>query len=592
MAGKLGRKPYTIFEIDFPRCTRTYGVAPCTASLANVEGRRHKCYNSRATCQALAAYLPETITHSYVMNIDGMPKKAGFFPMLQSVSTRAAEINLSGIDPKSTAMGVRARGTAVLADAQDNGSWSDPYAAQRRTGAAQQDGTGYKPEDRGTHWGKLLARQPYYAGLTCRVKRGYVGDDPATMPAEHYVISEVTGPGSGGSVQITYKDVFDLAESEKAVAPPVSVGKLLADLDAVATEVTLTPEGVGEDYPESGIVRIGRELIAYTRVGDVMTLTDRGAEGTEASSHKQLDVVQWCLVYDPARACDIGADLLQTYAKVPPAQIPLTEWQEENDNWMAGLGTSRTIISKPEGVKTLLGELCQIGVMFYPDVEAGVIRYKVNAPLGIGETYYDISEDLNIREGTVNIERGEDQRISALLLYHGVIDWTDSTDSVRNYSKVTVARIGDDPYEQDAIKEMTLRWYGRDGDDAGASVVTERLLARYENPPKIVSGELDVKDRDSVKLTSRLRVISRLLQDANGGGEPELMQANRVEYTGDDRVKFRAETYSLDGRFGFWMQNPLPDYSTATDYEKKNGAFWMDDTIGVFSDGTGPYVYF
>jgi hypothetical protein len=157
---------------------------------------------------------------------------------------------------------------------------------------------------------------------------------------------------------------------------------------------------------------------------------------------------------------------------------------------------------------------------------------------------------------------------------------------------VTVARIGDDPYEQDAIKELTLRWYGRDGDDASASAVTERLLGRYENPPKIISGELDVKDRGPVKLTSRLRVISELLQDANGGGEPELMQANYVEYTGDDRVKFRAESDRIDGRFGFIMQDPQSDYDAATDTEKAEGCFIMDDTIGVFPDGTGPYVFF
>jgi hypothetical protein len=116
-------------------------------------------------------------------------------------------------------------------------------------------------------------------------------------------------------------------------------------------------------------------------------------------------------------------------------------------------------------------------------------------------------------------------------------------------------------------------------------------LARYEKTPTILSGDLDVKDRDQIYLSRLIRVTSNLLLDQTGAQLPTQMQVNYVQGE-DGRVKFRAETASIEGRFGFWMDDPAPDYDTATDEEKEDGAFWMDDTIGVFPDGTGPYLWF
>ena len=590
MAGSLGRKPYAIFEIDVPRCPLVYGEGLCTAALSSKTP--HKCYNTKFTCQDQDNYDgSNVVTHRYVLNIDGMPKQAGYFPLLQTLSTRAAEVNLSGIDPNSTALGVRASGSASLVDATDNGSFTDPYAAERRTGAAQFDGIGYKPEDRGTHFGKFFSRTPYYEGLACRVKRGYVGDDPDTMPVEHYVVTEAVGPTADGNVTIKYKDVIDLADGDKSVAPALSLGKLLRGIEENEKYLVVTPEGIGDTYAASGLVRVGSEIMAFARTGDKFRIY-RGKEGTTRSSHSELDTVQECLVYgDGLRLCDVGADLLVNHAGVPAAQVSLTSWRDINDEWLAGLGIKRTVISEPTSVKTLVGELCQLGVMFYPDVEAGVIDYAVNSPLGLGQTYYEISDDSNIVEGSLAIERGEDRRVSALIIQHGVIDWTASMTSSSNYAKASVSTVSENPYEQSAIKELFIRWYGRDGDDAAASVVGERLLSRYREPPKVISGKLDVKDREGVNLTSRLSVSSRVLQDENGGGLPELMQVSYAEYTGDDAVNFKAETYKIDGNFGYWMDSAVDemDYDTATDAEREEGAFWWDSADLDFEEKANIY---
>lgn len=79
-------------------------------------------------------------------------------------------------------------------------------------------------------------------------------------------------------VQITAKDILDLADNDKAVIPSPSTGKLAA-MTAVDMTATLTPAGIGSEYPASGMVRIGRELMTLTRSGDVLTLT-RAQDGT------------------------------------------------------------------------------------------------------------------------------------------------------------------------------------------------------------------------------------------------------------------------------------------------------------------------
>ncbi len=589
--GDLGRKPLTIVEISLPYCTRTYGTAPCAAVLGTTG--QAKCFNSRFTCQDPANYDAGVRTVTFARNEDGIPDIPGIFPCLADVSSRPGELNLSGIDPRSTALGVRARVTVRLQDFTNNDTWLDKYQPERVSGAALFSGVGYDPLGRGRFLSRLFARFPYYMGLPLRVKRGYVGDNPATMPTEHYVISELSGPTAGGVVQITAKDVLDLAENEKAVYPSASLGKLLAPLGIGDTTATLTPDGIGnDDYAASGLVRIGREIMGFTRVGDVMTLT-RAQEGTTAATHGELDVAQECGVLDGLTFNQAAETVLKYKQTGFNPFIPSADWQDENDTWYAGFTIGRVIISKPTGKKTLIGEICQLGVMIWWDAVDQEIKYKVNSPLAIGETYYPITDESELIEGSADVDRAEDQRISALWFYHGVRDWTDDALAGRNFNKLTIAAVTENLYGQEAYKEIYTRWFGRAGDDVTVGVLSERLLARYKDPPKIVSGTLDVKDRASISLGSRVLVESYLLQDVDGATLAEPMQVNYAEYT-DDRVKFRAETYRIDGRFAFWMDDGTApvDYASATDQQRATGAFWGDETSPGMPGGGDDFRWF
>lgn len=579
----LSKRPITLVEIDLPYCSRTYGSSPCAAVLGTTGAA--KCFNSRFTCQDPTNYAATTKTVTFGQNVDGLPDIPGMFPALKDVSTRPGELNLSGLDPRSTALGIRARVTVRLQDFTNNDTWLDKYQAQRVSGAALASGIGYSPLGRGRFLARLFARFPYYLGLPLRVRRGYVGDDPGDMETEHYVISELTGPNAAGEVSIVAKDVLDLAENSKAVYPKASLGKLLADMTAVATTATLTPTGIGnQDYPASGLVRIGREIMSFTRSGDVLTLT-RGQEGTEAATHSALDVVQICGVIDGMTLNQAAEEILEYNETGFSGFINSSEWQEENDRWLAGTTTGRVIISKPTGKSTLVGELCQLGVMIWWNPVDQKIEFKANAPLAPGESYYDISDTDGLIEGTPEVDRAEDQRASAVWIYHGVRDWTDDALAARNFNKLVIAALDENLYGQEAYKEIFTRWFGRFGDDGAASIISERLLERYKNPPKVVSGSLDVKDRAGVSLGARVRVESYVLQDVDGATLVEPMQVNFVEYS-EGRVKFKAETYRLEGNFGFWLDDGTApaDYASATEAQRATGAFWADATNPQDSD--------
>lgn len=587
----IGRELQTFVEIDFPRCSRVYGVAPCTASLS--EGNPHKCFNSDKTCQDRANLdLSEVQTFVYSINQSGLPKDRTIHPALKSVTSNPIQLNLSGIDPKSSPLGKRARVVAEFEDFRDSDTGSDKYQAERRSGAAQFDGIGYDPFDQGHHFRKMRARFPYYLGNAFRIRRGYKGQPWDEMTVTNWVVSEWKGPDAGGRVQVTAKDILDLTDSKKAVAPKPSRGKLLLAIDKDATELTLTPSGIGATYADAGRVSIGREVMTFARDGDVMTLTARGVDGTQAGDHKALDVVQQCLRYEFQEPQYVIRDLEENFADVDPAFIPSDDWQASNGSWLAGIFLTRTI-ARPTGVSRLVSEILQLGILHWWDEETQTLQYRPNRPLEPGEAFFDVTDAANVIEGTGALDMSESQRISQLYFYHGQIDPTGPADSSSNYDKLALAFPDTNPYGQDAIKEIFNPWFGQLGDDAAAGVLAERLVERYRDTPRLFSGILDVKDREGVKVASLLRVTTALAENAIGGFEPQLMQANYVKREGD-RIGFRAETFDIEGRFGFWLDDDVSvmDYDDASDEEKDFGAYWMDDDVGEFPDGTGPYVYF
>jgi hypothetical protein len=244
-------KALTYIELDIPYCANTYGVAPCTASVPTTGAV--KCYNCLATCQDTANLVNSPVTLRFGFPTTDLPADIECIPNLGSIDHLPNVISL-GSD-----LGERASLTVTFKDHpwSDTPNGFDKYFATRT----------YDPYKQGTFWGKFRARQPYLKSANLRLITGKVGQDIADMETRHFIVDSFSGPTLDGTFTIIGKDVIKLADGEKAQAPVASQGYLLADITAVATQLTLSPTGIGDlEYDASGYVCLAaNEVVSYQR---------------------------------------------------------------------------------------------------------------------------------------------------------------------------------------------------------------------------------------------------------------------------------------------------------------------------------------
>ncbi len=156
-----GREPFIAVQIDQDFCTRTYGVAPCTAATPG-----NKCFNTLATCQDPANYEKGERTLYFCKPASNIPKDNPYIPSVASVSTAPTKINPTNQDRNSSPLGQRAATTIVFDDHPHSDFQVDPYLADRN----------YDPLERGTFWSKWVARNPYYQNRPLRIYEQYVGE--------------------------------------------------------------------------------------------------------------------------------------------------------------------------------------------------------------------------------------------------------------------------------------------------------------------------------------------------------------------------------------------------------------------------------
>jgi hypothetical protein len=592
----LKREPLQIVELDIDYCSRTYGSAPCTATLTGTPTGVRKCYNTFATCQDTANFNAGTLTLRFARSQMGLPKGTIIYPALRSVSTNPTKISLGGVGDRIGSLGKRARVTIALEDFTDSDIYTDKYRAGRIDGTAQTDEGGYNPQDRGTFFGKLTRRFPYYYGRSIRVLEGYVGDALASMRTRHYVVTEWSGPDASGRVTITAADVLDLADNNKAKCPTPNSGKLGAAISAgYLSTVTLTPSGVGSEYSTSGYASIGSEIVGFTRASDTITLTERGAFGSEASAHSIDDLFQEAYVADDATIDDLVYDLLVNYAGISSSFINTTDWADEAERWLSGYNMN-ACIAKPTGVAELIGEVAQLGVIFYWDDVDQEIVLRANRPNDLSETPADLTDDNAIVEKSLARKDLHENRLTRVLFWHGVLDYTDNATGGENFAKAFVAvdssAEGADEYDQQRTHQIFCRFLGQGGDDTVAATVAQRLLNRFRDTPKEVTFTIDVKDESDTRLGQIIDLTTRMLQDDTGKSIATPMQVTAVEEVRPSHsLRITAQTFTFAGRYGFITENSRSDYAASSAAEIEQGIYIVGAS-GTFGDGTGPYLMF
>lgn len=555
---RMGRKPVTVVELDLDTCAHVYGTAPCNAAVG-VTGSA-KCFNTFKTCQSRPNFEKRVKTYRLTTQAAFLPVGDQVFPCIESVSMAPTKLEMKGLS-------LRASISITCQDFPYHDRGLDLYAKER-------------PEPQGTFFGKLKKRNPYIVNRPIRIISSYIGDDGKVWgETHHYLISSIDGPDSNGRVTIKARDALSLTDDAKAQAPIQSAGKLVSDITPDASVLALYPVGVLKEYPDTGLVRIGDEVIAYTGKNlNGLTGLERGQFNTQPATHSADDKVQACVSYEKADACDLIAEWLTDYAGVPAEFIPIDAWREENRTWL-GMVKLSGLITEPTGVDKLIEEIQETtGSVLWWDERARVIRFKVlQVPLATCPPV-EISDRNNILKGSVKIVEKEQDRITRVLFYY---NQTRKWDGVKegNFSALQVVVDSDAEsefaYNEEKKGKILTRWVS-----IGAVVedIARRRLARFQNTNKEVTFRVDAKDAhistgDVVDITARMTPND----DGSDGGVRLLITERKEVKTGSH---FEYTGYQL-GQPGVlarvFAPDDCPDWADATAEQRAQYLWFTDD---------------
>jgi len=513
-------EPFEWVELHQDFCQNVYGNGiTCTASLAT---GGTECYNTRSTCQDPANYRPLDIygklaplVLNFCKSQSFLPDGAYYIPSLSSVTLSAGSINPIGAGASSSALGTRGGITVQLQDHPHTDKWVDPYIANRMSRDAN-----YIATERGTFWTKWKARNPYYIGRTVKHHTGFIKNGAVVdVVTRTYFVTTINGPDASGRVTIQGKDLLTKLSDEKAKAPFVSKGTLLAPITASDTAFTLNPVGIGNDeYPASGLLRIGAELCTFTRVGDAVTIV-RGRHNTEAKDAKAGDVVQLCLVYDSKSPAYILEDLEKNFAGIDPDLLDLAQWAQEQTDYMPRLYSG--IIAEPTGVNSLVSEMAE-QMYFYQiwDERNSLLKMRAIRPAQ-GDTIYQLDEFANLEQDSVDVSDLNDQLITQVWVYYAIINPIAGLTDETNYAAREIIFTDEGSAVKNGvekIKKIFCRWIGPTN-GAAAVDLGKKIIARYGRAPRKITFALSNKDSD-VWLGDFATINHRSSVDATGAPLP------------------------------------------------------------------------
>lgn len=522
----------TFVEIDLEVCSLTYGTSPCTATMDGPSPTGSKrCFNTKRTCQDRENYAasPTPLTLRFAKGTADLALSGiEAIGCLDDVNLTPAVISL-GKD-----LGTRASASVRLKDFRwgDSPLGFDPY----RTGRD------YVPFVTGTFFGKFRARQPYLRHRALRVIEGRLGDRLDQMETHHYLIESFEGPSLDGVFTITAKDTLKLLSGDRAQAPRPSNGFLVSDLTASATTATLAPTGVGNaEYPASGYVCIaGKESCAFTRAGDVLTLT-RGQRGTEASTHEAQDRVQLCLDFVAVTPAFAIHALMTGYADVPDARIPLAEWEEECETNLRRVYSRH--VPEPTDVDELASAVIeQAGLAVWDDDMAQRLRLIVLRQIP-GNS--EVIDDTVMMAGTLRVREQPKERLSQVWTYFGLADPTKKTGDADNYrsAALTIDADAQADYGAPAYRKIFGSWISAFA-RVTALRVNDLILGRFRDAPRRFSFSI-LRGGRLVPLAGHGYFLgSRILQTDTG--EPDLVPVQVVS-VGRSATAYEVEAEEMRG---------------------------------------------
>lgn len=548
----LTREPLQVVEIVEPRCSRTFGVAPCLAT-------GDKCWNTDATCKFRTA-LDLSASHAsrFVAPAANrfLPDVGAFqpgeaIPALMSVDTAPTVLNVGAGNDDLSPLGARAVATVAVRDFPSNDVGYDPYLSSRA----------YDPAARGSFWTKWLIRNPFHTGYALRIYDGFFGDALGAMIRREYSIEKIDA--SRSSVRITAKDILRKVTDNNPKAPRLSNGALAAAITTTSTSLQAAG-AVLADYPASGWIRLGNEIVAYSAralAGENIQFTGltRGALNTTAASHNQNDRVQRVLAYIDQPFSDIIYDLLTVWGEIDPVYIDKAAWDAEYLEWRE-LYRFTAYISDPEEVQQLVGELCQQALTnVWWDERVQKIILRAQRP---NFTAAALTQEGHLVADSVMVEEVAKDRASQVYVYYTprnpVLKLTDRLSFANAEAFIDVDR--ETQYGETKVKEIFCRW-------VSTAVIARSLgnayLLRFRDVRRHITFNLTVKDISAFWTGDVVQIRHFLSVDFTGAEfvRPWLItSAETVEQGGVYR--FQAEDNESGGVLWEWVADDEAGVST------------------------------
>jgi len=565
------RVPITVVELYLDTCANTFSIAPCTASGA----AGTECYNTFLTCQDTPNYANVSKTYRFYQPVSNWPIGQTGYPCLKGKPT----FTPCEIDPKGS-LGKRGVVSFKCEDFADDDLFTDDYQSTRT----------YNPEEQGSFFRKLKARNPYYKGRLMKVRQGYITDSFNDFEDRLYVIESID-ISQKGIVTITGKDILKLADDKKSVTPEVSTGTLSTAYTAGGSTLVLQT-GEGTDYDTDpytgsaistsiiGYVTIGDNVLKYTGVStDTLTGVVGGQGGSEDSNADIDDDVQQCLSFDNANVVDIIHYLLNTGAGIDEAYLPYDaglvtptgtndEWDTEKASWLSSNNLTH-IVTKPTGVTKSVEAICQQNLIYmWFDERDQEVKMRAIAPTFRNELPPTLTENEHLIADSIKTKDMDKNRISQIRIYYDQVDITGDSDKAANYRKLKVQVDTDseniNAYAEKSIKVIYADWLGN-ANTGLIITLAGRLLSRYAGRPEKITFKIDTKDADF--WTGALALLDTFnFQDVDGSNKLKKIQVLKVNDDHDKQIlELEAESWDYsDNRYSFITPNSMGNYTAET----------------------------
>lgn len=556
---KITRRPQELITLSLDFCSRTFGVAPCTAT-------GEKCYNTFATTKDKLNYANGGKDYEFSRK-DRDIIEHGIRPYVIKTSEAATEIN------PEVGLATNARLTIDMEDDEnDSDVGMDPYVASRSS-------------VQGSFLKKFFARNKFYLGRTVTRRKGFQAIDKGDYEINFKgVIEKVEGP-SGKQARIICKDFLKKLDSIKV--PVQSEGTLSAAID---NSVTTVPIDDATEYKSSGWVRSDDEIIQYSgKSANNLTGCTRGALGTTADSHDLGADVQQCYVQLDKTPWYIINDIWQNEGGLAASDVDVTGSQAESDAWHDGFSFD-VIISDPEDSSKIVIELAdQSGAYTWWDGDEQKAKFKVVHPALPGESVQALTDIDIVKNKRITVDRNEESRKSLIVMHYNIKSPVADKGVIGSYANHTLDvdadKEGPNEYNRRADRTIFSRFIIQ---DAVAAVVIGRKLSRFKEPPVKLTIPLELKD-DYIKVGSLVDITTSELQDVDGTAKTIRCEVIKKTPPKKNEFSITALDTRFSARIGVFAPDGLPDYGSADDDDKLYAYFSDDD--GLINGEDGYYFY-